>query len=324
MRVECVPNFSEGRDRAVIDGIAAALDSVPGASVLDVDPDAGVHRTVMTVIGAPDAVLEAAFRGVREAVACIDMRRHHGAHPRMGAADVIPFVPWESEMALCIALARSLGARVGEALSLPGWFYGEAATDPVRRLLHAVRRGELEGLPEKFRRWRSDFGPQQPHASAGASAIGAREVLVAFNVNLRAAGDAVALARQIAAAVRELAPQAAPGARRRPLPAVRAIGWYSPLHGTAQVSMNLVNWRLTPPHVAFLAVREEAERLGAEVSGSELVGMIPREPLLLAGRHFARPGEDRVEAAIRGLGLDSVKAFDPRRKTIEWALEARA
>lgn len=318
MLIECVPNFSEGRQRGVLDDIAAALDSVPGARVLDVDPDAGVHRTVMTVIGAPEAVLEAMFRGAREAVRLIDMRRHHGAHPRMGAADVVPFVPWSGvEMGAVVELARRFGARVGTELGLPGWFYGEAATLPARRLLHAVRRGEWEGLEAKFQRWTADFGPQQPHPSAGASAVGARGVLVAFNVNLRAEGDAVAVARRVAASLRELGEPGRPA-----LPALRAIGWYSELHHTAQVSMNLVDWRVTPPHVAYEAVRAAAESLGATVAGSELVGMIPREPLLLAGAFYARAGEDPVQAAIRGLGLNSVKDFDPRRKTIEWALEA--
>ncbi|MCB9761358.1 MAG: glutamate formimidoyltransferase [Alphaproteobacteria bacterium] len=328
-RLECVPNFSEGRDRAVIDAIGDALGAVPGARLLDVDPDADTHRTVYTVIGAPEPLLEAVFKGVQVAVRRIDLRRHRGTHPRMGAADVLPFVPWQdATMADAVALARRLGQRLGGELSLPGWFYGEAATRPRRRLLHEVRRGEFEGLPRKMARVAPDFGPSAPHPTAGASAVGARGVLVAFNVNLAGPAEparAVALARDIAAAVREYATVRREGGRvveTTPgrLPAVRALGWWAAGYGCAQVTTNLVDWRVTPPHVLYEVVREEARARGADVAGSELVGMIPWDALAAAGRYYGGSPGTLAQAAVAGLGLDAVKPFDPDRKVIELAL----
>lgn len=323
--MECVPNFSEGRDPERIAAIADAMRAVGGVRLLDIDPDPDTHRVVMTLFGAPAPLVEAVFLGVNEAVRRIDLRVHRGSHPRMGAADVLPFVPWRGvDLGDCVHAARALGARLGAGLGLPGWYYGEAATAPERRLLHEVRRGEFEGLDLKFRSWSPDFGPAQPHPSAGASAVGARGVLIAFNVNLSTAE--VRTAREVARRVREYA-----GARRDAqgrvlsrapgrLEAVRAMGWFSPHYGCAQVSTNLVDWARTPPHVLLEAVRQEAAALGVAAEASELVGMIPLGALRAAGDYYMdRPGP-WLDRAIAGLGLDRVKPFDPRLKVIEWAL----
>ena len=344
--VECVPNFSEGRDRSVIDRIAAAMAGVDGVSLLDVDPGAATNRTVMTLVGSPEAVVEGAFQGIREAAALIDMRRHSGAHARMGATDVCPFVPVSGiTMDQCAELARRLGRRVGDELGIPVYLYEHAASRPERRNLADVRAGEYEGLAKKLADpgWAPDFGPAELNATSGATVIGARKFLIAYNVNLNTRSRK--LAHDIALDVREAGRLARDAAgklvrdadgkkQRQPgrLPATKAVGWYIEEYQRAQVSINLVDFDVTPPHSAFDVIAEEAEKRGLRVTGSELVGLIPLEAVLRAGRHYlAKQGQSLglperqiVETAVQSLGLREISEFDPDEKIIEYRLAREA
>jgi glutamate formiminotransferase len=274
--VECVPNFSEGRRQEVIDQIVAAMAQVPQARVLDVQSDLDHNRSVVTVIGSPQAVMEAAFQSVAMAARLIDMNHHRGGHPRMGATDVVPFVPVRGvTMQDCVALARQLGQRVGEELSIPVYLYEEAATRPERRNLADVRRGEYEGLKQQITTDPDripDYGPATI-GPAGATAIGARPPLIAFNVYLNT-GD-LAPARAIAQAVRHSS-----GGLRY----VKALGLI--VEGQAQVSMNLTDYRHTPIHRALELIRAEAARYGLAVTRSEVVGLLPAEAVLDAARFY--------------------------------------
>lgn len=343
--VECVPNFSEGRDTSVIQAIAGAMDAVDGAHVLDVDPGRATNRTVMTVVGAPDAVVEAAFQGIREAAQLIDMSAHQGEHPRMGATDVCPFVPVRGlTMDDCVELARRLGRRVGEELEIPVFLYEYAASSPGRRNLAAVRAGEYEGLAERLGRpeWHPDFGPAAFKPRHGATAVGARKFLIAYNVNLSTRSKK--LATEIALEVREGGrnlrgpdgrflrdPEGNPRKRPGRLRNVKAVGWFIEEYGRAQISANLTDYEASNLNDVFDACEEEARRIGVRVTGSELVGLVPLDALLRAGRHYlARAGESTgvpetrvVQAAVRSLGLDELGPFDPREKVIEYRLEER-
>ena len=278
--VECVPNFSEGRRKEVIDQIAEAIAVVPGVHVLDVQSDADHNRTVVTFVGEPEAVEEAAFRGIGKAAELIDMSLHRGEHPRIGAADVVPFVPIKNvTMKDCVAIARRVGERVGRELDIPVYLYEEAATRPERRNLAEVRRGEYEGIkaeietnPERA----PDFGPQHV-GKAGATAIGARPPLIAFNVYLGT--DDVEVAKAIARAVRHSS-----GGLRY----VKALGLL--VKGKAQVSMNLTDYRKTPIHRVVEMIRREAERYGVAVTESELIGLIPNEALVEAAKFYLQLG----------------------------------
>ena len=337
--VECVPNFSEGRDRTVIDRITAQIERVEGVRLLDVDCGWDTNRTVATFAGEPEAVLEAAFQAIRCASELIDMARHAGAHPRMGATDVCPLVPVAGvTMAECVELARRLGKRVAEELAIPVYLYEEAATTPERRSLAWLRSGEYEGLAAKLQRpdFRPDFGEAVFNARSGATVIGARQFLIAWNINLNTAS--VRLAQEIATRLREKGgkvrnratgvTETVPGL----LPAVRAVGWYIDEYRLAQVSINLLDFRITPLHRVF----EEAERLAADcglrVTGSELVGLVPLAALIDCGRHFLnRQGGCRavseselVRVAAQSLGLSDVAAFEPQRKIIEYRLRRPA
>ena len=338
--VECVPNFSEGRDRGVIDAIAQALASVSGVKLLDVDPGADTNRTVYTLVGPPDGVAEAAFRGAKRAAELIDMTAHKGAHPRMGALDVCPFIPVsEITMAECADLARLVGRRIGDELQIPVYFYEYAAASAERRSLANIRAGEYEGFAAKLEdpAWAPDAGPARFNARSGATVVGAREFLLAYNVNLNTLDRR--LANEIALTIREggRAKRDAHGDIVRDasgasvkiagrLKAVRAIGWYIEQYHQAQVSINLLDYNTTPLHVVFETAREEAEKLGLIVTGSELVGLTPLAPMIEAGRHFLRkqgksvgvPERELIEIAIRSMGLDSVAAFDPGKKIIEY------
>jgi glutamate formiminotransferase / formiminotetrahydrofolate cyclodeaminase len=338
--VECVPNFSEGRDRAVIDAIGQALASVSGVKLLDVDPGADTNRTVYTLVGPPQGVAEAAFRGAKKAAEVVDMTVHRGAHPRMGALDVCPFVPVAGiTMAECAELAKTVGRRIGDELQIPVYFYEHAAASEERRSLANIRAGEYEGLPEKLSQpgWAPDAGPARFNARSGATVVGAREFLLAYNVNLntldrRLANEIALTIREGGRAKRDSAGQivrdADGNAVKVPgrLAAVRAIGWYIEQYRQAQVSINLLDYKTTPLHVAFETVREEAEKLGLLVTGSELVGLTPLAPMIEAGRYFLRrqgksagvPERELVELAIRSMGLDQVAPFDSSRKIIEY------
>jgi len=331
--VECVPNVSEGRRREVYEAIAQAAASVPGVRLLDVDPGQETNRTVITFVGDPEAVLEGAFQLVKAAYELIDMRGHTGAHARQGAADVVPFVPVSGvTMEECVELAHRLGRRIGEELQVPVYLYEYAATRPERRSLADLRVGEYEALPEKLTRpeWVPDYGPAKFVPRFGAVVVGARKFLVAYNVNLNVTDKR--WANRVAFDVREKGRTVVRDGRKVQQPgmlkAVRAVGWYIPEYGCAQVSMNLVDLDVTPVHVAFDACEERARARGMRVTGSELVGLVPRKAILDAGRHYLRrmgrstgvPEADIVHTAVRTLGLGEVAPFEPKEKVIEYIL----
>jgi glutamate formiminotransferase / formiminotetrahydrofolate cyclodeaminase len=341
--VECVPNFSEGRDRAVIEAITAQIQTVAGATLLDVDPGAATNRTVVTFVATPEALVEAAFLAISKAAELIDMRRHHGAHPRQGATDVCPFVPvCGVTVEECVALAHQLAARVGERLQIPVYLYEAAATRSERKNLADIRVGEYEALAEKLQQpeWRPDYGPATFNAAAGATVIGVRPFLIAYNINLNTADDRIA--KEIGLTIRERgrAERDGKGEKKRAatgdlqrvpgLPCVRATGWFIAEYGRAQVTMNLLDYHTTPIHVAFDRVDELARQLGARVTGSEVVGLVPKDALLAAGRHYLHKqgktsgvSERRlIEIAALSLGLSDVARFDPAQKLIEYRVAA--
>ncbi len=345
--IECVPNFSEGRDQNIIGQITDAIKSVDGVSLLDVDPGASTNRTVVTFVGNPEAAVEAAFRGIKKAAELIDMRKHKGAHPRMGATDVCPFIPvssvsWEE----AVECANRLGKRVGEELKIPVYLYEKAAKDKSRSNLSIIRAGEYEGFFEKIKQpeWKPDFGPAVFNEKSGATVIGVRDFLVAYNVNLNT--KSVRRATSVAFDVREQGrvktedgtPSGKPildsngEAVRIPgmLKHVKAIGWFVKEYGIAQVSINLTNIEETPLHVAFDACIESAARRGLRVTGSEIVGMVPKKCLVDAGRYFLRKQrwsegaseEELIDIAIRSMGLSELRPFDPKEKVIELKIES--
>jgi glutamate formiminotransferase len=345
--IECVPNFSEGRDQNVIRQVTDAIQSVDGVSLLDVDPGASTNRTVVTFVGQPDAAMEAAFRAIKKAAELIDMRKQKGAHPRMGATDVCPFIPvgnvsWEE----AIECARILGKRVAEELNIPVYLYEKAAKDESRWNLSVIRAGEYEGFFEKIKQpeWKPDFGQAVFNERAGATVIGVRDFLVAYNVNLNT--KSVRRANSVAFDVREQGrPETEDGtpwgkpvldANGEPvrvpgmLKHVKAIGWFVKEYGIAQVSMNLTNIEETPLHVAFDACVESASRRGLRVTGSEIVGMVPKKCLIDAGRYFLRKQqwsqgaseEELIDVAIRSMGLSELRPFDPKEKVIELKIES--
>jgi len=347
--IECVPNFSEGRDPATIEAIARRIGAVSGTTLLHVDRGHDTNRTVVTFAGPPDAVVEAAFQGIKAAQELIDMRHHTGAHPRMGATDVCPLVPISGiTMEECAELARRLGERVGRELGIPVYLYEAAQPDPARRNLATIRAGEYEGLAEKMKRpeWTPDFGPREFNPRSGATVIGARGFLVAFNVNLNTTStrraNAVAFdVREAGRPKREghpLTGKVVTDAAGQPvmipgtLKAVKAIGWYIPEYGVAQVSMNLTDLSVTPLHVAFDEVCRAAEARGLRVTGSELVGLVPRSALLEAGRHYLRKQQrslgvseaELVKIAVKSLGLSELAPFKPEERVIEYRLREAA
>jgi glutamate formiminotransferase/formiminotetrahydrofolate cyclodeaminase len=347
--IECVPNFSEGNDMGIIRQITGQIESVEGVRLLDVDPGKATNRTVVTFVGEPEAVIEAAFRAVKKASEIIDMRFHRGEHPRFGATDVCPLVPIRGiSMEDVAGYARKLAQRIGEELGIPVYCYENAAFAEERRNLASCRAGEYEGLAEKIRdpKWKPDFGPDAftPQiALTGATAVGARDFLVAYNINLNTTSvrraNAVAFdIREKGRPLREGHPVTgkikkdengeeifSPGA----LKACKAIGWYIEEYGIAQVSVNLTNIRITPVHIAFEEACRRAESRGMRVTGSELVGLIPLQAMLDAGKYFLRKQQrstgvsesELIKIAVRSLGLDDLKPFDPREKIIEYLLE---
>ena len=388
--VECVPNFSEGRDMAIIDEITDAIKEIADVDLKDVDPGEATNRTVVTFVSTPEGVLEAAFRAVKRAAEIIDMRVQHGSHPRFGATDVCPFVPVEGvTMDECVELAKKLGKRVGDELKIPVYLYEYAATSPERRNLAYVRKGEYEGLPEKLKdpQMKPDFGPAEFNPGAGAIAISAREFLIAYNVDLNTrekkyATDIAFELREKGRSVRRgnIEPfyfrgellrytennypcaecdfvadnldsldehyqknhdfsivelLAEHGTSRKNIigrsakspgifPYSKAIGWIVEEYGRAQISINLTNYNITPPHIVLEKARELAAKRGIVVTGSEVVGLIPYQAMLMAGRYYLEkqeqstgiPEEDIIQAAILSMGLNDVAPFDPEEKII--------
>jgi glutamate formiminotransferase / formiminotetrahydrofolate cyclodeaminase len=349
--IECVPNFSEGRDMQVIGQITAEIEKVDGVRLLDIDPGKATNRTVVTFVGAPEAVCEAAFRAARKAAELIDMSRHKGAHPRFGATDVCPLVPVANiTMDEVVVYARKLARRLGEELHIPVYCYEFAASEEKRRNLASCRQGEYEGLAKKIAspEWKPDFGPDawDSHvAFTGATAVGARNFLIAYNVNLNT--TSVRRANAVAYDIREKGrikregdpvtgkiirdaagePSYEPGL----LKAVKAIGWYIEEYGVAQISINLTDLSVTPLHKVFDTACERASARGMRVTGSELVGMVPLSAMLEAGRYFLHkqnrstgiPEKEIIKIAVKSLGLDDLVPFDPEKKIIEYLLQDR-
>ena len=348
--VECVPNFSEGRDKEVIRQIVEAIETAADVKVLDVDPGEATNRTVVTFVGSPEAVVKAAFAGVKRAAERIDMRHHKGAHPRMGATDVLPLIPIAGiTLEECAELSRQLARRIADELRIPTYCYEAAALRPERKNLAVCRAGEYEALPEKLSREETapDFGARpydEEVARTGATTVGARDFLIAVNFNLNTTStrraNAIAFdVREKGRLVREGNPitgkvvkDAAGNPVMRPgtLKATKAIGWFIEEYGIAQVSMNITDISVTPLHVAFDEVCRKADARGVRVTGTEIVGLVPKRALVEAGKYFLRKQhrsvgiaeEEIVRLAVKSMGLDDLKPFKPEEKVIEYLLEA--
>lgn len=347
--IECVPNFSEGNDLALIKQITDAIESVDGVKLLNVDPGKATNRTVVTFVGKPDAVVEAAFRAIRTAGELIEMSRHKGEHPRMGATDVCPLIPISNiSMAETAKYAQQLAKRVGEELHIPVYLYEEAQSNKSRSNLSVIRNGEYEGFFKKIKlpEWQPDFGPSEFDAKRGATVIGARDFLVAYNVNLNT--TSTRRANSIAFDVREAGrvmregnpitgkiitnadgtPKFTPGT----LKSVKAIGWFIEEYGVAQISMNLTNINITPVHIAFDEVCKKATERGIRVTGSELVGLIPLKAMLDAGKYFLEKQQrstgvsesELIRIAVKSMGLDELGPFKPEDRIIEYLLKSKA
>ncbi len=340
--VECVPNFSEGQDKAKIDAVCAEIKKIAGVRLLDVDPGYATNRTVVTFAGSPENTLEAAFQAIKKAAEVIDMRAHKGEHPRQGATDVCPFVPISGiTMEECAELARKLGKRVGDELKIPVYLYEAAASRPERKNLADIRAGEYEAISKKLGKpdWKPDFGPDKwsgSVAKTGVTVIGARQFLIAYNINLNT--TSVPRAKDIAFALRErgrLKRDAegnkivdsqgnnvyVPGMFKE----CKATGWYIPEYNRAQITINLTDFHVTPTHAVFDAAVKEGEKYGIRVTGSEIVGMVPKQAMIETGLHYLKkqggsagvPEGDIIQMAIMSLGLSDVSHFDPAKKIIE-------
>ena len=343
--IECVPNFSEGRDMSIIKQITDEIERVEGVKLLDVDPGKATNRTVVTFVGEPEPVVQAAFLAIKKAAELIDMRQHKGEHPRMGATDVCPLIPISNiTMEETVEWAHQLGEMAGKELGIPLYMYESAAGKPEWKNLATIRAGEYEALPEKLEKpeWKPDYGPARFNARAGATAIGARDFLIAYNVNLNT--TSVRRANSVAFDVREqgrvkreggkvngpIVKNAKGEALREPgaCKGVKAIGWFIEEYGVAQISMNITNVKETPLHVAFEACRKSANERGMRVTGSELVGLVPLKVMLDAGHYFLRQQqrslgaseEEVIKIAVKSLGLDELTPFDPKKKIIEYQL----
>lgn len=348
--IECVPNFSEGRNKEVIKQITDEVERVKGVKLLDVDPGEATNRTVVTFVGEPQVVVEAAFRCVKKAAQLIDMRQHHGAHPRMGATDVCPLIPVAGiTLEECARLARQLAERIAAELKVPCYCYEAAAATPERKNLAVCRKGEYEGLPERMTTPADapDYGARpwdEQLARTGCTAVGARDFLIAtnFNLNTTSTRRANAIAFDVREKGRPQREGGSPVGKPRmdadgktimipgTLKSTKAIGWFIDEYGIAQVSMNITDINVTPLHVAFDEVCRCAQNRGIRVTGTEIVGLIPKRTLIEAGRYFLKkqnrstgiPEEDILKIAIKSMGLDDLKPFNPREKVIEYLLEA--
>jgi len=341
--IECVPNISEGRDREKIEAVLDEIRAVPGAVLLDADPGADTNRTVITIAGEPEPVMEAAFRVVKKASELIDMSKHSGTHPRMGATDVCPFVPVRgATMDDCVEYAKAVGERIGRELDIPVYLYENAASRPERQNLAEVRKGEYEALSEKLGtdEWKPDFGPNEFRPQPGATAVGAREFLIAFNINFNARDHK--RVHRIAKMIREL------GCPKRDENGVlvrdengeqiiepgifkycKAVGWWLEEQKMAQLSMNLTNYKVTPVHEVYYKVLELARAQGLVVTGSELVGLVPLQAMVDAGRFFTRiqkrcegaPIDRLIKMAVHSMGMEEFGPFDPKKKIVEYAID---
>jgi len=329
--IECVPNFSEGRDTGKIEQIATEVEKVPGVKLLDVASDADHNRTVLTFVGGAEPVKKASYNAIARAAEIIDMGRHQGQHPRLGACDVCPFVPIQGvTMADCVTVANELAREVGEKLRIPVFLYGEAARFPERKDLASIRTGQYEGLEAKLgdSRWKPDYGPATFNKKSGATAIGAREFLIAYNVYLSTTHKEIA--DKIAGIIRESGGVATTDEGQRiKIPgifrSVKAVGIAVEEPGVAEVSMNLTNYRVTPMHLVFEKIKQLGRLGGASVLYSEIVGLITSEAMLETGRFYqpgAKSDRELIEAAVRNLGLDAPQGFNPREKIIEYLIGA--
>ena len=341
--IECVPNFSEGRNLNIINLITDSIKSISGITLLDVDSGADTNRTVVTIVGSPEDVINAAFKGIQKASELIDMRLHTGAHARMGATDVCPLIPISnSTMEECIEYSNILAQRVGNELNIPIFLYEESSTSKFRTNLANIRSGEFEGLVEKLKisKWKPDYGPAKRHISAGVTAIGARKFLIAYNVNLNTQDKRIAT--DIALDIREQGrnkrdkngkfirdKEGTPIKALGILKSCKAVGWYIDEYKLAQVSMNLTDFSITSPHVAFEEIRKQSRKKGVRVSGSELVGLIPLEAMLSAGKYYLKkqhrsigiPTSDIIHIAVKSMGLDDLEPFDPKKNIIEYRIK---
>lgn len=323
--IECVPNISEGRDEKIINECANAVRSVEGVTLLDIDPGKSTNRTVFTFVGDPESVVEAAFQFTKKAVELIDMSKHTGEHPRMGAVDVVPFVPVANvTMEECVECAKKYGERAGGELGIPIYLYEEASNNPERKMLKQIRSGEYEGLKNKIYKpeWKPDFGPAEFIPKSGATATGARFFLIAYNVNILGTKEQ---AHRIALNIREQGRGVDKPGR---LKATKGIGWYVDEYNMAQVSLNLDNYKITPPHVAFEECVKDAKELNLAVCGSELVGLIPLEAMLMAAEYYIEKEnlfiideKQKIRLVIERMGLSSVSPFIPEKRIIEYMLE---
>ena len=349
--IECVPNFSEGSDQNMINNIVNKINSVDGITILDIDSGKDTNRTVVTFVGKPDSVIDAAFEGIKEASQLIDMSSHTGTHPRIGATDVCPLIPIKGiSMDECVKYSHQLAERVGTQLKIPVYLYENSAKNPDRKNLAVIRDGEYEGLKKKLndKQWKPDFGPAEFNAFSGATVIGCREFLIAYNINLNTKDKR--LATDIAFEIREQgrskriknpessnlldgeivrnndgSPVKVPGMFKD----VKAIGWYVSEYNRAQISINFINYKVSSIHDVFDTVCKLAEERGVRVTGSELVGLIPMDAVLLAGKHYLTKQnrtmgvseKDIIECAVQSLGLDDVSKFDPNEKIIENSID---
>jgi glutamate formiminotransferase/formiminotetrahydrofolate cyclodeaminase len=323
--VECVPNISEGRNKEIIDACAEAVRKVKGVSLLDVDPGKSTNRTVFTFVGDTDSVIEGAFEFTKKANELIDMTQHHGEHPRMGAVDVCPFVPVANvTIEECVEVSKRFGDRVGRELNLPVYLYEEASDNPARKSLRQIRSGEYEGIKDKIYKpeWKPDFGPQEFIPKFGAMVTGVRFFLIAYNVNILGTKEQ---AHRIALNIRENGRSENEPGR---LKAIKAIGWYVDEYNMAQVSINLDNYKITPPHVAFEECVKDAKELNLAVCGSELVGLIPLEAMLLAADYYIKKENlfiideaQKIRLVIERLGLSSISKFIPEKRIIEYMIQ---
>ena len=326
--VECVPNISEGRDESIINACADAVRKVNGVTLLDIDPGKSTNRTVFTFVGDPESIVEAAFQFTKTAYELIDMSKHSGEHPRMGAVDVVPFVPVANVTTKeCVECSKKYGKRVGNELDVPVYLYEEASVNPDRKMLRQIRSGEYEGIKNKIYKpeWKPDFGPQEFKPKSGATVTGSRFFLIAYNVNILGTKEQ---AHKIALNIREQGRSENEPGR---LKAVKGIGWYVNEYNMAQVSINLDNYKITPPHIAFEECVKDAREMKLAVCGSELVGLIPLEAMLMAADYyiekenlFILDENQKIRLAIDRLGLSSISEFDPDKRIIEYMIKEKS